>query len=722
MRDKAPLDLYLEAQRRLADSESRFFASLVDYALAIKNVHFEKGSLLENNDVFLAESPWPDKAYSDAAKRRISRWQGGINYKMKPGAVSADPIEQETGSPRRDEEPEQPQAESVPAPQPQPGSVPQGPSQQGSGRQGIPPQPNPPVPPQSPAARPANPGPDTSPLQTLPPTNRATEPPPSVWQQPDLRPRDENHISVPVFQPLESATTGGGPHSSNAPATGEPVSIMVPRRQDLDNLLPSPDRRGQTSATIAGFIPRNQAMATSQPSNAAQKAVPENSIRREGDKPQAAAEQPTRASYIQTIPIPWARNPQAKSSAAPISRSAVEVVAPADVAASLPKMPSPAPLQSSSQSPGQSSAHNTVLPIPVTTPDVGATVRQTIHTPSASEPAAPVQPPVQLIEQQPHANASPRHDPQVHSLPSLAEPAVDATGTNRLRNIERLPAIGEYEPSPLAGKVQPQPPTMVPRRSTTKETSIPSGILQTSGILESGAVTHADAISQPSAGIMPAYGIVLPAAVVHADAISQPERSMPAYGIAQPSGVIHADGGSQKSGGNIPAYGIAQPEVVVRASGVAQISGEPANGVSQSGSASQSSVAIRQSPPAGVLQSFPPVGRIQNLPPIGAVPMDTTSASTLAPASTPTRANQLNSTKTEPLPPTDTKPSPAENRMQSLPPIGGLQSLPPMGTSQPTAEPTKKSSPPGGGAQSSLPSGAIQSTAPVGVLQSFPPL
>jgi len=68
--DKVPLDLYLESQRRLADAESRFFAALAEYAVAVKNVHFEKGSLMDYNAIYLAEGPWPDKAYRDAATRK----------------------------------------------------------------------------------------------------------------------------------------------------------------------------------------------------------------------------------------------------------------------------------------------------------------------------------------------------------------------------------------------------------------------------------------------------------------------------------------------------------------------------------------------------------------------------------------------------------------------------------------------------------------------------
>ncbi|MFN0052594.1 MAG: TolC family protein [Planctomycetales bacterium] len=63
------LELLLEAQRRQVDAEIQFYRALVEYELAIKNVHFEKGSLLEYNGVILAELPWPTKAYQDAFEK-----------------------------------------------------------------------------------------------------------------------------------------------------------------------------------------------------------------------------------------------------------------------------------------------------------------------------------------------------------------------------------------------------------------------------------------------------------------------------------------------------------------------------------------------------------------------------------------------------------------------------------------------------------------------------
>jgi hypothetical protein len=61
------LDLLLDAQRRLMESESRYFRALAEYAIATKNVHYVKGTLLDYDGVYLAEGPWPGEAHRDAA-------------------------------------------------------------------------------------------------------------------------------------------------------------------------------------------------------------------------------------------------------------------------------------------------------------------------------------------------------------------------------------------------------------------------------------------------------------------------------------------------------------------------------------------------------------------------------------------------------------------------------------------------------------------------------
>ncbi len=67
------LDLLLDAQRRMADAEIRYYRARVEYAFAIKEVHRQKGSLLDYNEIYLAEGPWPGKAYFDACRRNRQR-------------------------------------------------------------------------------------------------------------------------------------------------------------------------------------------------------------------------------------------------------------------------------------------------------------------------------------------------------------------------------------------------------------------------------------------------------------------------------------------------------------------------------------------------------------------------------------------------------------------------------------------------------------------------
>ncbi|MCU0982483.1 MAG: hypothetical protein MUF25_25270, partial [Pirellulaceae bacterium] len=122
------LDLLLDAQRRLADAESQYYRSLMEYTLAIKDVHYQKGSLLDYNEILLAEGPWPGKAYLDACRRQRLRSAplDLSDYRMTRGpVVSQGPYPQDTGA----SEPEavtpmpaasEPHRESDPAPQPTP--------------------------------------------------------------------------------------------------------------------------------------------------------------------------------------------------------------------------------------------------------------------------------------------------------------------------------------------------------------------------------------------------------------------------------------------------------------------------------------------------------------------------------------------------------------------------------------------------------------------------
>lgn len=67
--DRAPINLVLDAQRRLAFAESRYYEALVEHTLAIKGMQFEKGTLLDYAGVHLAEGPWTEAAHADARER-----------------------------------------------------------------------------------------------------------------------------------------------------------------------------------------------------------------------------------------------------------------------------------------------------------------------------------------------------------------------------------------------------------------------------------------------------------------------------------------------------------------------------------------------------------------------------------------------------------------------------------------------------------------------------
>ena len=82
------VDLLLEAQRRLIESEIRYHQSRVEYALSLKNVHHEKGTLLDYNNIWLAEAASPGRAYCQLGERR-SRREGPINYAMRDVVLSA---------------------------------------------------------------------------------------------------------------------------------------------------------------------------------------------------------------------------------------------------------------------------------------------------------------------------------------------------------------------------------------------------------------------------------------------------------------------------------------------------------------------------------------------------------------------------------------------------------------------------------------------------------
>lgn len=93
------LNILLDAQRRLAEAEIDFFRAVIDYNLAIVDIHTQKGSLLEYDGITLSEGPWASKAYFDAQKRARIREKGRyMNYGFtRPNVISEGAYRQHTG-------------------------------------------------------------------------------------------------------------------------------------------------------------------------------------------------------------------------------------------------------------------------------------------------------------------------------------------------------------------------------------------------------------------------------------------------------------------------------------------------------------------------------------------------------------------------------------------------------------------------------------------------
>lgn len=97
---RTTIDLVLDAERRRAEALRAFYQSQSEYARSITAVHFSKGSLLEYDNIALAEGPWPRKAYWDAwgqARKRAAAHY--IDYGWtRPGVVSEGEMPQKLGT------------------------------------------------------------------------------------------------------------------------------------------------------------------------------------------------------------------------------------------------------------------------------------------------------------------------------------------------------------------------------------------------------------------------------------------------------------------------------------------------------------------------------------------------------------------------------------------------------------------------------------------------
>jgi hypothetical protein len=71
--DRKELEFLLQAQTRYAAAEAAYFRSVVEYNKAVAEIHLRKGTLLENNNIHLAEGAWTPEAYKDALRRAWAR-------------------------------------------------------------------------------------------------------------------------------------------------------------------------------------------------------------------------------------------------------------------------------------------------------------------------------------------------------------------------------------------------------------------------------------------------------------------------------------------------------------------------------------------------------------------------------------------------------------------------------------------------------------------------
>lgn len=85
---RVPVDLLLRSRAELAAAETGYFSALVKYNQALTDLRVRKGTLLEENNIFLAEGGWQPAAYSEALRRAWAR-----SYGLENNHVDTEPHE-----------------------------------------------------------------------------------------------------------------------------------------------------------------------------------------------------------------------------------------------------------------------------------------------------------------------------------------------------------------------------------------------------------------------------------------------------------------------------------------------------------------------------------------------------------------------------------------------------------------------------------------------------
>ena len=71
--DRKSLDLLLQAQNRLAIAEVSYYRSVTELNKALCELQYRQGTLLEYNNIYLAEGPWAPEAQRDLMRRSFAR-------------------------------------------------------------------------------------------------------------------------------------------------------------------------------------------------------------------------------------------------------------------------------------------------------------------------------------------------------------------------------------------------------------------------------------------------------------------------------------------------------------------------------------------------------------------------------------------------------------------------------------------------------------------------
>lgn len=89
---RSQFDVLLEAQRRILESQLQFVNAEVEYAIALKNVRFEKATFLEFHGIAMSESESNPQAYIDY-QRRMAQRKKEMSYVVRDDVIGAGPTD-----------------------------------------------------------------------------------------------------------------------------------------------------------------------------------------------------------------------------------------------------------------------------------------------------------------------------------------------------------------------------------------------------------------------------------------------------------------------------------------------------------------------------------------------------------------------------------------------------------------------------------------------------